>query len=228
MAFNFVAEAQENGIFFVYPKENNRGVYVKREGKQIKYYEEEDDEVKIENCIINFLEENWQFYISIGIGSVQLFIPRLQYGCLFLLLAILIWESIDEYKVLKRFTLTRKQYHAAEHMILNASKVNLTIEELRHHSWYSNDCGNNEVTSIFVHFIIWIFASILMNRNAIVVYLISIILSIFNKILKNSGMYNHMIQKSTLAKPTNEQLELAIAGYNKVYQEEKEAKQEER
>lgn len=228
MAFNFVAQAQDDGIFFVYPEENNRGVYVKREGMQIKYEEEEDNEVKIGNFMTNFLKENWQYYISIAIGTIQLFMPRLQCVCLFILVLILIWESIEEYKILKGFTLARKQYHAAEHMILNASKVNLTIEELRNYSWYSDECGNNEVTSIFLQLIIWILSSILMNWNAMGVYVISMILSIFNTILKNSGMYNHMIQKLTLAKPTDEQLELAIAGYNKAYQEEKEASQEER
>lgn len=118
------------------------------------------------------------------------------------------------------------RFHSAEHMSINAyQKLNRppTIDEVKSFSRYSKDCGTNVVTYYLLLFIGGFLCTFIPYTHWKLVIVILIILSISIFVLIKLNLLNFM-QAFTTALPTDTELEVAIAGLNFWFENEKQDK----
>lgn len=231
MQYDFKAMAQSDGIIFTYDNQE-KAIYVKRKGGEIVVEELEkrgineilneilkaifdilDETILIENIIYcisvciamnyNFTKYAWLIYIALVLFYV--------------LYVIIVIEQDDKEK-----TYTIKQYHSAEHRVIKYPTNN--VSELRNVSDLANDCGSNSYVITILRIvinglIITVCINLLwyMNVQIFITVAATFIMRIVKMLLEKwneKGYFSKIVQPLFLAPPTDEQLELAIFGYN--------------
>lgn len=117
------------------------------------------------------------------------------------------------------------QFHAAEHMALNAYKKLKrvpSLEEIHQYSRFHNDCGTNLTTLILVSFTLFFICSFIPNPLYHLIGLLFVTVIVF--ILLQCGLLN-FLQNFTTIPPTDEELMVAIAGMNVWFENEKKEKE---
>ena len=117
------------------------------------------------------------------------------------------------------------KFHSAEHMVLNAySKLKRvpTIEEIRQYSRFINDCGTNVTTQMVMSFTLMFLCTFIHNLLYMFIGMLSVNIIVF--ILLQCGFLN-FLQKFTTIIPTDKELEVAIAGMNVWFENEKKKKE---
>lgn len=102
-----------------------------------------------------------------------------------------------------------KEYHAAEHMVINAFEKYEripTLQELKETSFYSSMCGSNNI--VFCSITIFLLGVYLKYSSREMLYIVSLIM-IINIVLYINNTYKY-IQAFMLKSPTNEKLNLAL------------------
>lgn len=232
MQYDFKAIAQSDGIIFTYDNQE-KAIYVKRKGGEIVVEKLEkrgineilneilkaifdilDEMILIENIIYcisvciamnyNFTKYAWLIYIAL---------------VLFYMLYVIIVIGQDD----KEKTYTIKQYHSAEHRVMEHPTNN--VSELRNVSDLANDCGSNSYVITILRIvinglIITVCINLLWYMN-VQIFIVTVAVTFIMRIVKmllekwnEKGYFNKILQPIFLAPPTDEQLELAIFGYN--------------
>lgn len=113
------------------------------------------------------------------------------------------------------------KFHSAEHMVLNAYrklKRVPNIEEIRQYSRFSNSCGTNTTTQMVMKFTLMFLCTFI--RNPLYSFIGMLSVNIIVLILLRCGFLN-FLQKFTTIIPTDEELNVAIAGMNVWFENEK-------
>ena len=129
-------------------------------------------------------------------------------------------------------TYATKQYHAAEHMILNCKDKNVSVSQLKKFdAAFSNACGSNlnciDIISVIIasiDIIFWCELLISLRHETIVLVILWTMLSIqidcINYLVLvlqyKKGIFNNIVQPLFIKTPTDDQLELAIYGYKRI------------
>ncbi len=241
---DFYALSKEDGIIFSYD-ERKKAVYVRRDENNnllIQKGKAEDiNKLLNRNSLLEFFEDNIRlFYIGIililDIAFELLKVPLTH----LMFINILIFMTLIIYTILqiveaKMTPQNEKQYHAAEHKVINSLGIVKDIKTLRKFSSLSNTCGQNAkcinivcyITTVIICnskcTIELILNQIKMYENSRLVYKIFLFIISYgfiiivdnkiNELSKEKGIFNNMVQKCTVAEPTDEQLELAMKGY---------------
>lgn len=117
------------------------------------------------------------------------------------------------------------KFHSAEHMVLNAYrklKRVPTIEEIRQYSRLSNSCGTNVTTQMVMNFTLMFLCTFI--RNPLYSFIGMLSVNIIVLILLQCGFLN-FLQKFTTIIPTDKELDVAIAGMNVWFENEKKKKE---
>lgn len=232
MIYNFVAQALDDGIVFTYDN-CTKAIKVYREGNEIKEEEycEEDENSKLQ-LLLYILRP---FRISILIALETLVVKVTKYPIVIMWSLYIIVTSIYLIYVIRKllygyrnYSYRLKQYHAAEHMIYNAYRydiTHITVERLRKESMYANDCGSNLIIVDALNFILVgiaanMFGHSILTYEEFIPMILSMlmfiwgvcVIQIWTRYLLAEGAFNHIIQPKFLEEPTDEQLELAIYG----------------
>ncbi|MDF2945733.1 MAG: hypothetical protein K0S51_412 [Bacillales bacterium] len=130
------------------------------------------------------------------------------------------------------------QYHGAEHKLINTYEagLNLTVENIKMQSRLHYRCGSSFILfTILVSFVVYMFVPIeplwvrLLNRILLIPVVLGIsfeLLQISNSVrslpvLRFLGYPGLWLQLLTTKEPTNDQIEVAIASFNKLIEIEK-------
>ena len=241
MSYNFVAKALDDGIVFTY---NNctKAIKVFREGNEIKEEEycEEDENSKLQ-LLLQVLKL-FRLSIIITLEFVVVKLTRhplvIMWGVYIIVIGIyLIYTVCRVLNGYKSYSYKLKQYHAAEHMIYNVSRydiTHITVERLRKESMYANDCGSNLIivdalNVILIGIVSNIFGYSILRYEDCILTILNIlmfiwgvsVIKVWTRYLLDTGVFNNIIQPKFLEEPTDEQLELAIYGMKRVRELEK-------
>ncbi len=117
------------------------------------------------------------------------------------------------------------KFHSAEHMVLNAYrklKRVPTIEEIHQYSRFSNSCGTNGTTLMVMDFTLMSLCTFI--RNPLYCFIGMLFVQIIVFILLQCGFLN-FLQEFTTIIPTDKELNVAIAGMNVWFENEKKKKE---
>ena len=241
MSYNFVAKALDDGIVFTY---NNctKAIKVFREGNEIKEEEycEEDENSKLQLLLQVLKPFRLLILIALEFIVVKLIkYPLVIMWCVYIIVigSYLIYTVRRLLNGYKSYSYELKQYHAAEHMIYNVSRydiTHITVERLRKESMYANDCGSNLIIVDALNFILIgiaanMFGHSILTYQEFIPMILSMlmfiwgvcVIQIWTRYLLDEGAFNYIIQPKFLEEPTDEQLELAIYGMKRVRELEK-------
>jgi len=242
MSFNFWACSQENGIIFSYNNYQN-ALFVYREEGEIKEQQLTENEISIGTKVVNFVNKMIMDLIKMGSLLLLECIVVLYFKiniCYVWIIYLGIFKLYKYYIIINNLMYSNtvptsmKQYHSAEHMIFNAKLETISIKELRNYSKYVGLCSTNDDIENFCNFILIgastnIFCSLLMSDYnllfKIIIFVIYVILVnlIYNVVdlVRCKGLFNVFLQPLYLKEPTDSQLELAIYGYKRARELEK-------
>lgn len=142
-------------------------------------------------------------------------------GYAFMLLGGFILTTYIKSKKEKNFC----KFHSAEHMVLNAYrklKRVPSIEEIHEYSRFSNSCGTNGTTQIFISFTLMFLCTFIHNPLYRVIGMLAV--NVIVLVLLKCGFLN-FLQNFTTAPPTQKELVVAIAGMNLWLENEKKEKE---
>ena len=117
------------------------------------------------------------------------------------------------------------KFHSAEHMVLNAYrklKRVPSIEEVHEYSRFSNSCGTNGTTQIFISFTLMFLCTFIHNPLYRVIGMFAV--NVIVLVLLQCGFLN-FLQNFTTMPPTQKELAVAIAGMNLWLENEKKKKE---
>ena len=187
-----------------------------------KYRKEKNKSNKIENAkkilILSFLPFSLIFSLVLDRVIISKG-PIWGIRFLFIFFAFIILYMFVMYIVIeKKIEKNIFKFHSAEHMVLNAySKLKRVpfLEEIKRYSRYSNGCGTNIITLIFIWDIMMFFWTFVSDISVIVFVLY---------ILWKCGKLN-FLQIFTTSEPTDKELLVAIAGLSVWLENEKKEKE---
>lgn len=221
-------------------KELQPAVYAYYEKDEIRFCEGSFEEVKAKLKEHNKEEENdkrtdkamakvFILYLGILIGSIVFTVKGII--SFFELLAVIVF-LIGSYVPLSSLTLSRgglygnkevmeqfRRNHGAEHKLINCiyKEIDVNEENLKKESIYAKECGNVYTSTIFFYFLV--FLAVAMNIGSIGILKSLAILVILPVVLFFNFLnpYNpfRVFQKPAIAEPTERELKLALALYEK-------------
>lgn len=239
MKFDYEGKAQDDGIIFTYDN-YNRAIYFRREEGEIKEYEITANEMSLKvqyKCALQRQQAILVKFILIIFSFVLFDLTDVKTTYIYALISMLtfVYIVIKIYSInisRNKTTYTTKQYHAAEHMILNCKDKNVSVSQLKKfNAAFSNTCGSNvnciDIMSVIIasiDIIFWCELFIFVRHETIGLVILWAMLSIqidsINYLVlvlqSKKGIFNNIVQPLFIKTPTDEQLELAIYGYKRI------------